>query len=698
MSSRNPPSNPGDSRYVPRDRSPPRFPERRPSAVYSSTPLAARITDPVHRSNDSLGYSSVGREPPREPPRGPKALLDGSRPGRYGSRARAFAGRGESRDSDYRDITDGSIARRGLDRDWSRIDNRERRISPAGRNRSRSPIPRDFRDSRDFATRDADTNRVRRGSREGPLSANSLISDALPSASFSNMGTYRGRGRGSWEYSRSSRGIYPEDRDLFRNRSRSRDRIWEKKGRDEKDFRDADLRDQEAGRRDDDSKKERDERERDVDKHWREAGGFRSDSRNSTATQVTPSTPISASAVSTHQHNADRTTQNTRAASVESNRRPSGSTATSTIPGNPRDSDRNDLLHSRSERDRQVPRISPPPQAPQVPAFGSIIYRASPTSQSGGVTKDRSKDNMHSTLKTRSSSFDTAKEASLAPKAKILNAGGNPKQMQLSDRPVIENLGVGSRRSENDRDRYRSSNLFDANSNNSGDMENFKDSTDSTSNIPSQFNGPIEYAPKASQVPSKQKSLQSLQPSLKRDIDNPSHHHNTTSNLHSTPHKTLLHDNASQSSPIKIPTGPRAERSAPTIRQPGSPPLRGAPTRPSIPQRQPRPGNLKWVRPGLPQPGLPQPSLPQHTPRGPSIMNIVPTKRDYVGEEKRSVHADRDPLKPVELSWPRHEPHAKEESHDQGHAEREQGDRAETEMDSETIEDKLNQKVINEKS
>ena len=78
------------------------------------------------------------------------------------------------------------------------------------------------------------------------------------------------------------------------------------------------------------------------------------------------------------------------------------------------------------------------------------------------------------------------------------------------------------------------------------------------------------------------------------------------------------------SSPIKIPTGPRADR-APPIRQ--APPSIRASTRPQpaiIPGR-PRPNTLTWTNPNL------QPRAP---PRGPSIMNTVPTKRDFVGEEK----------------------------------------------------------------
>lgn len=671
MSSRNTISSSGDSRYLSRDRSPPRFPERRPSAAYGSTPLATRITDPGHRTNDSHSYSSGSRESPREPPRAPKALIDGSRSGRYGSRGRSFANRGEPRDSDFRDMVDSSSSRRGIDRDWSRIDNRERRISPAGRNRSRSPVPRDFRDSRDFGPREADTNRVRRESRDGPPSATSSISDALPSANFSSIGTFRGRGRGNWEYIRGGRGNYSEERDAFRNRSRSRDRIWEKKGRDEKDSRDQDV-----SRRDDDNRKEWDDRERDTDKHRREAGSTRPDSRNSTTAQATPSAPISASAISLHQHNTDRLIQNARAGSVDSNHRPSGSNATSTIAGSLRDSDRNDLLLSRAERDRQASRInSPPPQAPQVPAFGSIVYRTTPTSQSGGNSKDRSKDGIHTILTPRPSSLDTSKEGPSALKIKTPgSASSNPKSAQPFDRLPIEYLGASARALDNDRDRQRPSNQFNTNANIPSSTEYRREHSQNTSNAPLQPNGPPEQLAKGSQVSSKHKSPQPFHPSHKKDPEDPNHPTNAAINPHSVPpNKTTSHESASQSSPIKIPTGPRAERSVSTTRQPGSPPIRGAPARPSIVQRPTRPGNLKWVRPGL----------PQHTPRGPSIMNTVPTKRDYAGEEKRFPHAERDPLKPVEISWSRVDSNEKDEAFLQGHVRRVQADRTESKSDLE---------------
>ena len=662
-------SNSGAARYTPRDRSPPRLIERRPSAAYSSAPLSARITDPGHRTNDSHGYSNMGRESTREPPKGPK--LDPKRAARYG-RGRGYAGRGESRERDFRDPMDSSISRRGKDRDWSRLDKRERRPSPtgSGRNRSRSPILRDSRDSRDardFPLREMDISRARRDSREGPLSASSSISDALPSASFNNAGAFRGRGRGDREYVRSGRGNYVEERDVFRNRSRSRDRIWDKKGRDGKE-----PREQDHVRRDDAARKEWDERERDVEKHRRELVAFRPESRNSTTTQVAPSTSIPSSTLSLHRGITDRNVQTTQATSVESGRRPSGSLATSHVSSAKRDAEKNDLLFQRGERERQAPRMtSPPPQAPPVPAYGSIVSRTNSVSQSGGVPKDHTKDNAPSTLTPRSPSLDIAKEAPSGPKAKIpSHAPTGPKALQ----PSVEGLGNVGRGSDSDREKYRLSNLLISNSGTLNETETRSEHQTSSPNVSSHAQGHLEkHSSRASghfptpQTISRHKSLQLLQPSGRRESDEQIHQASFTPSLYpASPVKAAPYENASQHSPVKIPTGPRADRTVSTIRQPGSPPLRGALIRTPIPPRQTRPTNPTWTRPGL----------SQHTPRGPSIMNTVPTKRDYAGEEKRFSLTERDPLKSAERSWSRPDSQAKEDPRDISQATSLQAERA----------------------
>ena len=64
-----------------------------------------------------------------------------------------------------------------------------------------------------------------------------------------------------------------------------------------------------------------------------------------------------------------------------------------------------------------------------------------------------------------------------------------------------------------------------------------------------------------------------------------------------------------------------------------------APTRapPMMQRGGGRGGAWSWVNPN--------PSLPKHTPRGPSIMNTMPIKRDYIGDQKgREIHAFSRPL------------------------------------------------------
>ncbi len=631
MSSRNPPPSPSDSRYASRDRSP-GFAGRRPSATYGGGSLAARITTPSQRPSDSHGYSSGGRDPPR----GPKALLDGPRPTAYIPRGMRYPGRGESRGREFRAPVDGPGARRGSDRDWDRRDrigSRERRLSPAGRNRSRSPLARDFRDVRDFPARDLDGNRVSRGARDAPLSASSSVSDALTSANPGAAGTFRGRSGLGWEHSKSSRANYPEERDGFRNRSWSRDRQWDKKGRDERD-----LRDYDSSRREDEMRKDGDERGRDIDRLKREVPSFRPESGNSSGAQVTPTTPVSASAFSAHPVNPERPI------SVEPVRRPPGPVVNSTLPGAGRETDRMDSLGLRAEKDRPTPRMrSPPPQAPEVPAFGSI-----PINQSGMTVKDHSKEEVYLSEMPRSTLRNNDGQIPSGPKPKPLShVPSAPKAIQQQpERNLQEHTGVAEHKAETDRDRYSFGHLLSsANVRASNAEDPPRETRFETINGSSHLRGVNENAPSnggtfsGSPGATRPKSLPATHQVANRNIEE-TYRVTPAPKLNMiTPNKAAPYDTTNQTSPVKIPTGPRAERNVPTIRPPIPSPLRGPLARPSIPPRQSRPTNLKWVRPGL------------QTSRVPSIMNIVPTKRDYVGEEKqRNVLANRESFKSAESS------------------------------------------------
>lgn len=686
MSSRNAHMN--ESRYPPRDRSPPRF-EKRPSVPYGAGPLAARITDPAphrhnhsgpsaarvtepHRQNynpagrlpdpplrqiDVHAYSAANREPQREPPRGPKALLDGQRASGYGARGRGFAGRGEGRDREFRDTRDPPISRRGMDREWGRrgrIDSRDSRPSPTGRNRTGSPPLRDFREPRESTVRDADNIRTRRDSRDGALSATSSVSEIPSATNFNNAGNFRERGRGDLEYAKG-RGGYPEERDGFRNRSRSRERPWEKKGRDERD-----QRDQEFNRRDDDARRERDERERDIDRYRRDLPGFRPDSRSSNRTQVTPSTPVSMSALSFQLANAERTTQIPHDSSAEPCRRLSGPVAMANSINSSREMDRNHSL-LRAERDRQVQRtVSPPPQAPQVPAFGSIVNRASPAGHVAVDPKDHSKDESPQGSYSRPISHDITKEVPSGPKTTLPgNAPTGPKLGQPLERPLeISGLARSGPDIERDRDRFTS--IPTPAAEDSSDAER-REHYLGGSHVSSHPHA-VQDFPSSRVIDSyaephaapRQRPLQMLQPSSRKDSEESPRHLPTGFNILSgVPTKPNSHEVVRQPSPVKIPTGPRAGRTTSTPRQPASPPVRNPPTRPTTTPRTPRQANLKWVRPGF----------PQQPPRGPSIMNTVPTKRDYTGEEKpRAIQIDREPFRSIELTWSRENANSKDSS------------------------------------
>ena len=401
MSSRFPPS----SGYNSRDRSPPRFGDRRP-------PAGPRGPDD--------GSPSFGREPPR----GPRALIDSPRGGHFGGgRGRGY-GRGDfrdrdrdlrdrDRDRDFRDAREPPPFRRDLDRDWGRrdrdFDPRDTRMG-FGRGRSRSPT-RDFRDLRDLREppgRDFDLVRMRRNSRDSLLSASSGGPDGPPSSGgHPRGGSHRGRGRGDWEGGRGrGRPPYLDDREPFRRRSRSRD-PWRERGRDrlperDLDRRDRDLdrdrlmdrdrmldrerdrdirerdRDRDMDRRDrfdrredwDPRRPDRDDRDRPLEPWKRERPSSRADNRGSigsTAASIGHGPPSTVGLAM-----PDRGTDQFP---YDQSRKPSTVSGTVGFEGR-RDSERPETTLLRSEPHKDLGSTghqhSPPPSAPQVPAFGSL--------------------------------------------------------------------------------------------------------------------------------------------------------------------------------------------------------------------------------------------------------------------------------------------------------------------------------------
>ncbi|KAI9838467.1 MAG: hypothetical protein M1837_002459 [Sclerophora amabilis] len=388
------PHNTGDDRYAPRDRSPTgRRLEKRPSSSYGP---ASRAIDTGQRlstgSNAPPPHPNPTREgPAREPPKGPKALVDpprgpSSASGGYipaGPRGRGFGGRGDvpdrNRERETRDPREG-VAPYRPDRDRDRVFrdrdfDRERRQSPPFRGRT---PPRDPRSSKDFA-RDVDIVRAQRGSRDGPLSAGSASSDLPPTGvvPVGRGGFGRGRGRGDWDHRGRGRGTLPDERESFHARSRSHERRWERERDDRDRDRDRDP-DKYDDRREENKRVEREEREREAQK-WKRGLSGSSDQRVLSATTTTPSTPLPIpSSTSPYPSAADGRPHAESTRDNDPGRRASGSAIPASTRDPRRGTERREHSPTRADapRDRVGSRQSSPPQAPQVPAFGSLSFRS----------------------------------------------------------------------------------------------------------------------------------------------------------------------------------------------------------------------------------------------------------------------------------------------------------------------------------
>ena len=421
-----------DSRYTPRDRSrsPPRYSDRRASTAYQP------------------GF------PPVDIPRGPKALVDAPRPSGPGNSSSVPAGprgRGLGGRQDYRDSRDLPPSSSERERSWRdrEYDRRDRRPSPRGRSPSR-----DFRDTRDYP-RDLDTARTRRESRDGPPSASSTYSDPPPfsSSSFGRAGFGRGRGRGDYEYHGRGRGLYPDERDVFRPRSRSRGPLRREKEflRDDRDFdrveehrydRYEEERRSERDDRDRDRERERD-RDRDFDRQRRELGPSRLDLRQG-STSAGPSTPHPLTASSSHPL-LERPAAPSTPRDATSARRGSAGILPPPQKEIRRESDRPDYFTSRAEASREkYPQRaeSPPPQAPQVPAFGSLpqfktsTYSGPPSNVWRAPVENKPAELTQATLVAP----QPPKDAPVAPSAQLNVA---PPTGPRSSRPFSERSSAG---------------------------------------------------------------------------------------------------------------------------------------------------------------------------------------------------------------------------------------------------------------
>ena len=306
-----------------------------------------------------------------------------------------------------------------------------------------------------------------------------------------------------------------------------------------------------------------------------------------------------------------------------------GSTVDANSRSRDRELDKGDINQKRRETDsHELPSASPPPQAPPVPAFGSIPQRAPSNNQDTQLKQGSPRDQSPSVHPSRASLLDLSKDAPSAPKAHTLSkAPIAPKAQQVQERWVAKDASDPAKRLlENSATRSSALRPGTGPANPIPRGAPF----DQARNISKRFtHNDLDSSPTRSSIPPVHASSDSAQPSVRKAVEEQGRNGSAPSNGPST--TTLrppLGDMSNQSSPVKIPTGPRAERAPPSIRQvppltARGPPIRGPPMMP----RTGRGGAWSWVNP----------DLPKHTPRGPSqpsIMNVVPTKRDSIGEDK----------------------------------------------------------------
>ena len=615
MSSRFPSHNNSDPRY-PRDRSPARsLDNRRPSTQYNDAPSAPR-NEGGQRGHEPYSYSARGREPPREPPKGPKADLEGPRGSGYIHRGRGtFLGRGDVRDRDFREFREDPFGRvgRGSGQDRTTrdiLDSRDRRPSPMSRDRSRSPGVRDTaRDPREFTARDD----ARRDLRDAHLPA---LSDPI---AYHGRGGLRGRARGEWRGRDDRRGRPPfaNEREPGGPRSRSWDRNRDQQIRNDGDY----TRNVDSTRREEDLKADREER----DDRFRRDQLQRPDSRNSVAGAVTPLTSRSTSSTSVRQSNVDRYTQNIRdhrESLLEHRPGAQGPNLDLRKSMFDKDSERVDVRPRSAGNDRNEHlTASPPPQAPPVPAFGSIPQRAATVRQVSPIKPDPPRDQSSPPVHpSRLNLMGPSTNAPSAPKAQTFSAPTAPKSQQAPERWLS--------RQALDRPRSLESDLGKPSSQRqppSGAPEPVRNISRRFSQSRNDFDtSPIRPVVQPSTVGSDSAS------SIRKAVDEQSRDSDPSPTGSSvTMLKPPLGDRANQKSPVKIPTGPRAERAPPSIRQ-TVPSLRGGTNRgvPSMMQRPGRGANT-WINP----------ALPRNVPRGPSIMKprvgIATSTEDAVAKWRR---------------------------------------------------------------
>ena len=391
----------------------------------------------------------------------------------------------------------------------------------------------------------------------------------LPADVFPHRGrgSYRGRVRGDWDSSRGR--TYHNEERSYNSQAPARDRQWDP------------SRDQafEHHSRNDDPHFDR---EKD-DRYKSDPVPLRSDSRNS----YTHSRPIGSM-----EHGATRDGHSGANAAIAEttnfDRRyhdpESGPSRPPFLRG-----DRSDSRHQRSEAEWTQSRASSPQAAPAVPAFGSVMPQPAATQE--GVSKSlAAKEEEQRIHPSRRPLVESTRESSLD----ILNAPTAPKAQQ---KPYFEDVprSIQTATSPNARSR---------------DLPHM-----SPSNKRERYPSHLAPAQRHSDQPSVRKALE-------EEGRNGYISANPLANGSSN-------DLSFQTSPMRIPTGPRAGRGGPpSIRQPIQPSIRApmASRGPSIMGRgRGQASTLSWH----------SPSYRPAAPRAPSIMKPVATRKEMEAHSER---------------------------------------------------------------
>ena len=468
---------------------------------------------------------------------------------------------------------------------------RERRVSPIARSRSRSPpYARDFR-GRHTVTRETEHNRLRHDSREdGPYTE-----DAWQQPTY--RGGFRGRGRGDSDHHHRGRESFASRRESFSQRSRSRDRPWDGPPRDDyvrdrpRDFVQAN-----EGIR---TREDRDPR-RDV--------------------------PLFRSAHSSPRFGSPQTTSFANASSNNTykGKYDNGFSEIGDTPVFDRTS-RGDYANGMIETLVPQPPSSPP-QPPAIPAFGSIlpqIPKEDPSRHSESVDVTRH-DAIHQQR-------DTALQArSRSPVGQVSHTqmqwaqDRRDSQIQGRDMPGHDFQGRAIEdKSKPDLMSTSGGHTPSTGGFNLKEQQQYNDPVGGDSSIQnkaSQYARPYDGSPEfASTHP---RSYHQSPQDARRHGSNSQAMRSEASIV---PDHATRDDMPPKSPGMKIPTGPRADR----VPVRGAHTGRGGTSRQSM-LRGAHPPSLTWTRPGLDKP------------RGPSIMNKVPPRPEYVERERVRKEEEQD--------------------------------------------------------